>query len=149
MANGEEDFFDRQGGWRIDLASWANPDKSLEQEQFLQVLHDCIERLPPRMAQLFILREVDGMESEEICRLLSISIQNNFWIVMSRTRVRLRHCLDLNWFSHWRAIVMLTCKEASRLASKSMDAKLTWRERLGLWAHKIGLSLTLPKILTE
>jgi len=30
---------------------------------------------------------------------------------------------------------MLTCKEASQLASKSMDAKLTWHERLGLWAH--------------
>lgn len=30
---------------------------------------------------------------------------------------------------------MLTCKEASHLASKAMDAKLTWRERLGLWLH--------------
>ncbi|MGR9117502.1 MAG: anti-sigma factor family protein [Gammaproteobacteria bacterium] len=30
---------------------------------------------------------------------------------------------------------MLTCKEASHLASKAMDAKLTWRERVGLWLH--------------
>lgn len=30
---------------------------------------------------------------------------------------------------------MLTCKEASHLASKAMDAKLTWRERLGLSLH--------------
>ncbi|MCL7419741.1 MAG: hypothetical protein M8364_02395 [Methylobacter sp.] len=30
---------------------------------------------------------------------------------------------------------MLTCKEASYLASKAMDGKLTRRERFGLWLH--------------
>jgi len=30
---------------------------------------------------------------------------------------------------------MLTCKEASFLASKQLDDKLTWRERIGLWLH--------------
>ncbi|MGR9053754.1 MAG: anti-sigma factor family protein [Gammaproteobacteria bacterium] len=30
---------------------------------------------------------------------------------------------------------MLTCKEAAFLASKAMDGKLTWRERLGFWLH--------------
>lgn len=95
----EDNFFDAKGHWRIDLASWSAPDKSLEQEQFVDVLRDCIGRLPPRMAQLFILREVDGMESEEICRSLSISTHNNYWVMMSRVRVRLRHCLDLNWFN--------------------------------------------------
>lgn len=30
---------------------------------------------------------------------------------------------------------MLTCKKASQLASKSMDTKLTWRERLGFSFH--------------
>lgn len=30
---------------------------------------------------------------------------------------------------------MLTCKEASHLASKAMEAKLSWRERLGLSLH--------------
>lgn len=30
---------------------------------------------------------------------------------------------------------MLTCKEASHLASKSLDAPLSWRERAGLRLH--------------
>lgn len=30
---------------------------------------------------------------------------------------------------------MLTCKEATRLSSKAMDAKLSGRERLGLLLH--------------
>lgn len=94
-----DDFFDHQGHWQIDLGDWSKPDKALEQEQFLSVLQDCIDRLPPRLARLFILREMDGMESEEICEALSISTLNNFWVMMSRVRVQLRHCLDVNWFN--------------------------------------------------
>ncbi len=30
---------------------------------------------------------------------------------------------------------MLTCKEASDLASKKLDSQLTWREHTGLWLH--------------
>jgi predicted anti-sigma-YlaC factor YlaD len=30
---------------------------------------------------------------------------------------------------------MLTCKEASYLASKKLDSELTWRERMGLSLH--------------
>ncbi|MGR9046436.1 MAG: sigma-70 family RNA polymerase sigma factor [Gammaproteobacteria bacterium] len=94
----EDDFFDREGHWQISLASWSKPERSLEQEQFYAVLQKCIGFLPPRMAHLFVLRELDGLESEEICRTMSIS-QNNFWVMMSRARVQLRHCLDLNWFN--------------------------------------------------
>ncbi len=97
--NENDDFFDRQGSWRIDLSDWSKPDKSLEQEQFRAVLQHCIDRLPPRLAQLFILRELDGMESEEICKMLAISTLNNFWVMMSRVRVQLRYCLDANWFN--------------------------------------------------
>lgn len=94
----ENDFFDEQGNWTIDLASWSNPDKVLEQEQFIRVLQECIDRLPARLAQLFILREFDGMGNEELRQTLSISTLNNLWVMMSRMRTQLRHCLDLNWF---------------------------------------------------
>ncbi|MGR8934236.1 MAG: sigma-70 family RNA polymerase sigma factor [Gammaproteobacteria bacterium] len=95
----EDDYFDRHGHWQIALGSWSKPDKSLEQEQFFAVLQHCVERLPPRMAQLFVLRELDGLESEEICTLLSISTLNNFWVTLSRARMQLRHCLDVQWFN--------------------------------------------------
>lgn len=94
----DDDYFDQQGHWQIDLSSGSGPEKSLEQEQFLEILQACIDRLPPRMAQLFVLSELDGMENEEICKTMSISTMNNFWVMMSRVRVQLRHCLDLNGF---------------------------------------------------
>ena len=36
---------------------------------------------------------------------------------------------------------MITCKEASYLASKKMDEKLTRRERMGFWLHIAMCSL--------
>jgi DNA-directed RNA polymerase specialized sigma24 family protein len=62
-------------------------------------LQHCIDRLPTKMAQLFMLRELDGMASEDICKMMSISTLNNFWVILSRARLQLRHCLDLKWFN--------------------------------------------------
>ncbi len=93
-----DDYFDRKGHWQIELSAWINPDKALEQEQFLVILQECMKRLPPGMAQLFILRELDGLDSEEICKIMSISTLNNLWVRLSRVRLQLRNCLDVHWF---------------------------------------------------
>jgi RNA polymerase sigma-70 factor (ECF subfamily) len=71
----------------------------MEQEQFMSILQSCIDRLPPRMSQLFVLRELNGMSNEEIIEVMSISTANNLWVMLSRVRVQLRHCLDLNWLN--------------------------------------------------
>jgi len=98
-SNNDDDYFDQQGSWQVDLSHWSKPDKSMEQEQFMTVLQGCISKLPAKMAQLFVLREFDDMKSEEVCELMSISSMSNFWVMQSRTRVQLRHCLDINWIN--------------------------------------------------
>jgi len=90
--------FDEQGHWTIDIADWSRPDQALEQAQFWDVLSDCVERLPPRQARLFVLRDLDGLPSDEICQVLDISTTNNLWVMLSRMRLQLRNCLDMNWF---------------------------------------------------
>lgn len=95
----DNNYFDQEGNWKNNIPSSSWPDKSLEQEQFLSILLECIDRLPARMAQLFILREIDGMKSEQICELASISTMNNFWVILSRARGQLRHCLNKNWLN--------------------------------------------------
>ena len=95
-----DDLFDAHGQWNTDISSWSHPDKSLEQEQFWPILRDCIAGLPEQLAQAFVLREIDGMTSEEICQALDISSTNNLWVMLSRARLRLRNCLDANWFDN-------------------------------------------------
>jgi RNA polymerase sigma-70 factor (ECF subfamily) len=76
---------------------WATPDHSLAQKEFQDVFRHCLESLPERVAQVFVLREVDGMPSEQICKDLNIS-PNNFWVMSHRARMALRRCLELHWF---------------------------------------------------
>lgn len=99
LVNDQDEFFDQHGHWQVDFSTWSKPDKSMEQEQFITILQECINRLSPKMAKLFVLREFDGMNSEEICELMSISTLNNFWVMLSRVRMQLRGCLDINWIN--------------------------------------------------
>jgi RNA polymerase sigma-70 factor (ECF subfamily) len=94
----ELDSFDGKGHWKFDVRRWSDPDNALEQRQFWAVLEACIARLPQRMASLFILREIDGLDSASICKELELSSTNNLWTLLSRMRMRLRQCLELQWF---------------------------------------------------
>ncbi len=99
IAELSEDVFDNQGQWKSNTSSWSHPDKSLEQEQFWPILKGCIAKLPPQLAQPFVLREIDGLTSDEICEELEISSANNLWVMLSRARMQLRNCLDVHWFN--------------------------------------------------
>ncbi len=94
----EQESFDGRGHWQIDVKQWTNPDSSLEQQQFWQTLESCVARLPQRLATLFILREIDNLDSETICQEMTLSSTNNLWTMLSRMRMRLRQCLDQQWF---------------------------------------------------
>ncbi len=94
----QNESFDGKGHWKIDVNRWNNPDASLEQQQFWQTLQDCVARLPRRMATLFILREIDGLDSDTICKEMDLSSTNNLWTMLSRMRMRLRQCLEQQWF---------------------------------------------------
>ena len=100
------EFFERTdqwvGHWNADRApsDWhATPAELLERADFWNVFNDCLTPLPQRMVSAFTLREVDGLKSEEICEILSISV-NNLWVMLHRARLHLRNCLEVNWFKH-------------------------------------------------
>ena len=78
---------------------WGDPDATLEQKDFFRVLEICLEKLPPKIARIFMMREWLELETEEICKELNIST-SNAWVMLYRARVRLRECLDLNWFGN-------------------------------------------------
>lgn len=76
---------------------WGDPDATLEQKDFFRVLEICLETLPAKTARIFMMREWLELETDEICKELNISA-SNAWVMLYRARVRLRECLDLNWF---------------------------------------------------
>jgi len=60
-------LFRRDGHWTEPLRPWGNPQAEAERSQLRRMLDECADRLKPAMAQVFSLREVAGMETEEIC----------------------------------------------------------------------------------
>ncbi len=94
----EAGYFDERGQWRVEVAEWSDPERSLEREEFWQTLQDCVGKLPDRLAILFTLRELDGMETDALMETLNILSRNNVWVMLSRARQRLRQCLETNWF---------------------------------------------------
>lgn len=90
-------LFDARGHVRAPPLRWGDPDRALEQKDFFRVLEACLEKLPARSARVFMMREWLELESDEICKELSISAAN-LWVLLFRARLRLRECLDLNWF---------------------------------------------------
>jgi RNA polymerase sigma-70 factor (ECF subfamily) len=65
--------FRPDGHWAEPLRPWGNPQAEAELSQLRRVLDECADRLRPVMAQVFSLREVAGMETEEICKELNIT----------------------------------------------------------------------------
>ena len=76
---------------------WSNPGASLDSAVFWMIFRDCSSQLPRNVSTVFTLREVDGIESREICALLNIS-ESNLWVMLHRARMALRRCLEMNWF---------------------------------------------------
>jgi len=99
---GEEDNndFDASGRWRADRnpADWGeHPEQALNQKEFMRILYACLKLLTEKAAGVFMLREMEGLASAEICDRLGIS-SSNLWVLLYRARNRLRDCLNKNWF---------------------------------------------------
>jgi RNA polymerase sigma-70 factor (ECF subfamily) len=94
-----ETFFTENGQWRDKPALWAaDPHEIYKQKEFLAVLYYCLSVLPARQSDVFTLREMDGLSTNEICKLYDISA-TNCWVILHRARMFLRSCVEKNWFN--------------------------------------------------
>lgn len=70
------------------------PEQSCASRSTVAVIARSLERLPPKSARAFILREVLGMGTEEVCAALAVS-PTHCWVLVHRARRRLRACPEL------------------------------------------------------
>jgi len=91
------DFFDAGGNWRVKPSRWGDtPQKQYERQELMQALVECIDALAELQADAFRLRELDGAEAKEICKVLKISA-TNYWVLMHRARLAMRRCMEPHW----------------------------------------------------
>ena len=94
-------LFAKDGHWQEPPAAWQQPEKALEQSQFFEALQSCVDRLPPKLGRIFLMREWLEREVDDICTELDIT-SNNCGVMLYRARMQLRECLDGNWFKGQR-----------------------------------------------
>lgn len=89
----------QSGAWKQEYApqDWRGiPDQAFEQKEFISIFRKCISALPEKIALVFTKREIDGNDTDTICKDLDVS-SSNVWVMLHRARMALRRCLELNW----------------------------------------------------
>lgn len=94
-----DEFFDDKGHWADKPQVWALPENALEQKQFLTVLQSCLDKIPNKLATLFLMRDVHETDNEDICKELNIS-PTNAWVMLHRARTGIRKCVEINWIDN-------------------------------------------------
>src|SRR5210317_1116752 len=90
-----DEMFDERAHWVSGKQpeQWVQPESSYLHEQFWQVFDVCVFHLPTGTARVFTMRELLGIETEEICDSLGLS-QQNVWTMLHRARLKIRGCLE-------------------------------------------------------
>jgi|CXWL01.1.fsa_nt_gi RNA polymerase sigma-70 factor (ECF subfamily) len=87
--------FDAAGRWRRPP---AGPLEQLLRGEMQRELADCLAGLPERQRLAFTLRELEGFDTAELCKILDVSA-NNLGVLLHRARHALRDCLEAKGFA--------------------------------------------------
>ncbi len=70
--------FDARGMWTAPPQPWTNsaPEELLQRKETMAAIQRAIEELPPHQHAVIALRDVEGLESDDICNILEISETN-------------------------------------------------------------------------
>ncbi len=85
----EPGFTDDVEPAHAEAIDWVDPQRRLEDRQFLAALASCLEGLPTLSARLFALREFDGLSNEEAASALGLSARDSS-VLLHRARASLR-----------------------------------------------------------
>jgi RNA polymerase sigma-70 factor (ECF subfamily) len=81
------------GHWATPPTSWDLPESHLLSQETLRSVHGAIEQLPPAQRQVMTLRDIEGWPSEDVCKLLDLSPENQR-VLLHRARSKVRRALE-------------------------------------------------------
>lgn len=83
------------GSWASFPQPWdeATPEKLLLSKESCVFLDCAIQGLPPQLRQVLVLKDVEGVDSQEVCKILGIT-ETNLYVRLHRARSRVRQVLE-------------------------------------------------------
>ena len=83
------------GHWAFPPQPWDDqtPEKLLASKQAVDCMQRAIEALPATLKEVLILRDVEGVEANEVCEILKIT-ETNLYVRLHRARERVRGAVE-------------------------------------------------------
>lgn len=72
-------------------------EDTLQNNELGDAIHNCLEKLPQKQADVFKMKTILNHETEAICNELNITA-SNLWVIIHRARTAMADCLKENWF---------------------------------------------------
>ena len=87
--------FDAAGMWRDPPAAWTEdtPERLALAAETRAVMEGAVAALPPAQRAVLMLRDEEGLETEEICNLLDVTVTNQR-VLLHRARTHVRQALE-------------------------------------------------------
>jgi len=96
-SHSDQEAWDDSVLWAHEVAAeCVEPSKRMELAEFREALETALGKLPPRIAQVFQLYEVEEQPNREVCARLNIT-ESNLWVMLHRARKQLREELAGWW----------------------------------------------------
>lgn len=76
--------------WEFDI------HQAYEESEFWGIFRGCVEQLNGPIQQAFVLKELEGLSTQEICKVMNIT-PNNLWVMIHRARAQLKTCIETKW----------------------------------------------------
>ena len=86
---------DAVSGWAFPPQPWdeRTPEQLLASKQAFMALNDAVDDLPRGLREVLVLKDIEGVDTSEICALLKIT-ETNLYVRLHRARERVRRAVE-------------------------------------------------------
>ena len=94
----EDDWFNNEGSWAETKKpkNWHASDNHTERKEIQKIINWCKDHLKALQQHVFVLKYMEDIDSDEICKVLNITT-SNYWVLIHRARLQMRACVEKNW----------------------------------------------------
>ncbi len=65
-------------------------------QEFQDILAYCIALLPEKWRAVFILKVMEEIDSDDVCKEIGCT-PSNLWVILHRARLKMRECIEKKW----------------------------------------------------
>ena len=88
-----------EGHWILERTpkDWhSETEDPLRQDEFQKILELCLSLLPDKWKSVFMLKVLEEMQSDEVCKEIGCTA-SNLWVIIHRAKLQLRECIEIKW----------------------------------------------------